>query len=323
MNTGYTIRLFLLALLLGSTAGCSAIHKRRLAESNYEQAVIANNMGHTDEAINSLKLATTQNPKLTPAHELLGDLYRERGDYERACLEYETCTKLDPDASHFYQLGLMNHLLGHLQFAADSYLRALEFKPADADTNMNLGLVYLNLGDHAKAIEHLRAATKKNPDSIETWTNLGVALDDSGDLAGAEQAYRKALERHGDQNALWVNYAGNLIQQRRPDEAIKFLQTAIDQRDSPLAEKRMGDALTVKGWPDAAIGRYELAIKLDPRYINAYNALGDTLIAQYDRGLQLNESLHSRAITAWKTSLLLRPNQSIVVDRLKKWSRDS
>ncbi|CAN5413669.1 hypothetical protein BH10PLA1_BH10PLA1_13560 [soil metagenome] len=319
MKSGYWVCLFLTTLCL-PIAGCS-LHQRVIARADYDRAVRFQKVGQTDEAIESLQMATKANPKLTPAHSMLGDIYRDRGDFEQASREYETCSKLEPrSAVHLYDLGLMNQLLGRLQQAADDYLKALKLKPTNADANMNLGIVYLSLGDHQKSIEHLRAATKQAPTSLEAWTNLGVALDESGDLPAAEQAYRKAMELSGDNNGLLINYAGNLIQQNRPDEAVILLRQAIDGHDSPLAEKRMGDALSAKEWLDAAVGRYERAVRLDPHYAIAYNALGDALITMYDRGLQLNEPLRARAVAAWRASIAIQPNQPVVNQRLKKWS---
>jgi len=320
VKSGYWVCLFLTIFCL-SGVGCQGIRQRARAREDYDRAVRAQKIGQTDQAITALQMATKANPKLTPAHEMLGDIYRDKGDFERASQEYETCTTLEPkSALHLYDLGLMNQLMGRLQKAADSYLKAIKLKPANADANMNLGIVYLTLGDHEKSVEHLKLAATQAPTSLEVWMNLGVALDESGDLPAAEQAYRKAMELKGDMNGLLLNYSGNLIQQNRPDEAVILLQQAINEKDTPLAERRMGDALAAKDWLDAAVGRYEKAVRLDPKYTGAYNALGDTLITLYDRGLQLNESLRNRAVAAWKTSLSIQPNQMSVVQRLAKWS---
>jgi len=314
----------MVGLLCATAPGCSSYRQRRAADDQYQRAVYAKDNGNTVQAIDSLQRATKANPKLVPAHEMLGDLYKDTGDFDKASQEYDTLAKLEPKvADHSYKLGLMQQLLGKLQRAAESYAKAIKLEPKSADAHMNLGLVYLALGDHQKAIEHLKQATALNPASIDAWTNLGVAYDDENNLANAEKAYRKALELEGNRYTVFINYGGNLIQQNRLDEAIKLLQQAADMKDGPLVQKRMGDALSKKGWTDAAVGRYERAIRLDPAYINAYNAMADTLIAAYQRGMQLNEPLREKAVAAWKTSLALRLDQPAVAEHLSKWAKSN
>ncbi len=269
---GDSIRLILI-LMLCVPLGCTALRNRRVANEQYERAVDAKEAGNSQGAIDALKQATRVRPKFTEAHEMLGGLYKDRGDYDAAEKEYDTLTKLQPKSSeHAYNMALMNQLLGRLQKATQGYVRAITLQPTGADAHMNLGLVYLSLGDRQKALEYLQKATVLSPTSIDAWTNYGVALDESGDLPAAEKAYRKALELEGNRYSVFINYAGNLLQQRRPDEAIRFLQQAADMKDGAVVQKLMGDALAIKGWTDAAVARYDRAIKFDPRYISAYNA---------------------------------------------------
>lgn len=324
MNFGRTKRLFMVFVLCAAIGGCSTIRQRRVANDQLQKAIFAKDNGNTQQAILALKQATKANPKLVPAHEMLGNLYKDTGDFDKAGQEYETLSQLQPKvASHSYNLALMEHLLGRLQRASEAYLKAIKLEPKNADAHMNLGLVYLAIGDQSKSIEHLQQAAELNPTSIDAWTNLGVALDDHGEPANAEKAYRKALELDGNRYNVFINYGSNLIHQNRTDEAIKLLQQAANIKDSALIQKLMGDALAKKGWWDAASGRYEKATKLDASYINAYNALGETLIAAYDRGMQLNESLRQRAVAAWKTSLSLRLDQPAVAAQIEKWSRNN
>ncbi len=324
MNLGRTIRLIIIGSLCAGLGGCTYFRQKRVANDQLQKAIYARENGSPEQAIIALKQATKANPKLVPAHVMLGDLYKEGGDFEKAGQEYQTLTQLEPKvASHSYNLGLMQQLLGRLRQASEAYLKSLKLDPKNADAHMNLGLVYLTLADQSKAIEHLQQATSLNPTSIDAWTNLGAALDDHDEPADAEKAYRKALELDGNRYNLFINYGSNLIQQSRPDEAIKLLQQSADMKDSALIEKLMGDALTKKGWWDAASGRYEKATRLDPKYINAYNALGNTLISAYERGMQLNEPLRERAVAAWKTSLSLRLDQPAVAAQLGKWSRNN
>lgn len=321
VKTGRWRRLYLFLLVLLVT-GCGTSGERRLAQTQYEQALAVSRAGKTDQAIAALERAIRADPTYTPAQSMLADLYKDRGDYARAGQRYETLTRLEPKvAKHFSNLGLMQQLLGKLDQAAASYLAALRLRPDDADTNMNLGLVYVDLGQYQQSVDYLKKATAFAPESILAWMNYAVGLESVDDLRSAETAYRKALELPGDKAPVLINYGGNLIAQKRPNDAIRILQSAIEINDSALLNKLMGDALALKGWPDAAIGRYERAIKIDPTYLRAYNALGDALITLYEKNLQLEENLRERALVAWEQSLKLKPAQADIEAKIAKWTR--
>lgn len=323
VKTGRSRRLYLILLLpILLSTGCGSSTERRAAQTQYEQALAVSKVGKTDQAIAALERATRTDPSYSPAQSMLADLYKDKGDYARAGERYETLTKLEPKvAKHYSDLGLMQQLLGKLDQAVSSYLASLKLKPQDADTNMNLGLTYMDLGQHQQSVDYLKRATSYAPQSILAWTNYAVGLEGASDLRTAENAYRKAMELPGDKAPVLINYGGNLIAQKRPNDAISILQAAIEINDSALLNKLMGDALALKVWPDAAIGRYERAVKIDPNYIRAYNALGDALIASYEKNLQLEEPIRERALVAWRESIKRKPGQFEIDAKIAKWTR--
>src|SRR5688500_9472729 len=76
----------------------SAISKGPVARptgvEKYVEAVRAQRSGNRDQAIAALEDATATNPKLTMARSLLGDLYKDRGDYSKAADQYLAVTEL-------------------------------------------------------------------------------------------------------------------------------------------------------------------------------------------------------------------------------------
>jgi tetratricopeptide (TPR) repeat protein len=91
------------------------------AVKGYVAAVEAKQRGDTAGAIRSLEDATQANPDLTMARDMLGDLYRAGGQYEKATVQYEALVQLDPyTALNHYKLGVSYHFLQRLQEAATS-----------------------------------------------------------------------------------------------------------------------------------------------------------------------------------------------------------
>ena len=326
----FSVRLAIAALpLLLLAGGCqesgtgpraSAGGSPQDAMASYVKGAQALQAGRTADAERDLRAAIAANPNLTMAQVRLADLYRQRGQYERASEHYAAATKLDPYGfSNHYYLGLSLHLLNRLQEAATSYLRALKLEPRDAPANMNLGLVFVALGKPEDGEKYIQKATQINDKSGPAFANLGVALDAQGKYKEAEIAYRKALELDSDDPATLLNLGTNLTLQDKPADAIPILQRALKISDTPLAHRRLAEALMAGGKLDDAIAQFDESLKLNSTYYLALNGKANAYIARYQRGLQLDEGLKAKALESWRRSLEINPNQQAVVLAIDKW----
>ncbi|HLL88395.1 MAG TPA: tetratricopeptide repeat protein [Tepidisphaeraceae bacterium] len=278
--------------------------------------------GNEDQAVRTLLEATQQNPNLAMAHALLGDLYKARGRYEDAGVHYEAIARLDPYTSiNFYNLGVTYHLLDRLQEAAANYNKAIQLDPGDARSTMNLGIVYATLGDFDQAVTVAKRATELDPKSPAAWANFGVALDAKGDHPAAESAYRRSLDLNPEHRPTMLNLGANLVRQQKGVEAVDVLRTALAKGDDAFARKTYGDALALTGKLDEAAAAYTAALKTNPRYASAMNELGQVLIAQYRKGLELDEEKRKAALDVWRKSLTIEPNQPKIQAAVKQWDR--
>ncbi len=308
----------------GQSAAPSVVPPAPAGVTQYVAGFQALQAGQPEQAEANLKQAVEINPDLRMARKLLGEIYRDRGDYTAALPHFEALTVLDPySALNFYKLGVSYHVLQRLAESRRAYERSLELDPAAAPTQMNLGLVMLAEGDAQAAVERLTRAVELDPQNPDAWSNLGVALDVSGNLQSAETAYRRSLELAPDRLATLQNLGSNLIGQGRGIEASLILQRVVEASPSPVAYKRLGDALVAGERPEQAMQAYTTAIQRAPRYLPAINALADLHIGLYTRGLELEESHRRRAVELWRQSLAVNPNQPRVGAQLEKWSNPS
>lgn len=290
----------------------------------YVQAVRANKSGNRDQAIASLEQATRINPKLTMARSMLGDLYKEKGDYNAAAGQYEAVTQLDPyGGRNYYKLGVVYQLLVRLQEAITAYAKAIKLDPRDWESNMNLGLVYLALGNKDAAVSSLSRATMLNPGAAPAFSNLGVALEAQGRYPEAEVAYRRAVELAPTDSPALTNLGENLMAQKKPREAATIFQRLVEAHDSAAARKRYADALALSTRIDEATAQYRAALEQDQKYYPALNGLGAVLIAKYRQNLQLDEPTRVAAVEAWRKSLAINPSQPRVEELVKRWSKGS
>jgi len=77
--------------------------------------------------------------------------------------------------------------------AVTTYRKALEIKPDDATTLLNLGITYNNAGDLENAIACYQQAASFAPDEAMILVNWGIALRRRNDAAGAIGKYQNAL----------------------------------------------------------------------------------------------------------------------------------
>jgi tetratricopeptide (TPR) repeat protein len=291
---------------------------------HYVQAVQQYHAGDKERAMAQLIEATRLNPNLIMPRVMLGDMYRADGNYDDAVKQFEQVTKMDPYyASNWYKLGVGYQLMERLKDAAGSYTKALKLKPADAKSNMNLGLVQLYLGNTEEALSYARKATELEPKSAAAWSNLGVTLDAMGDYPKAEEAYRKSIDLDPDNPATLVNLATNLMAQNKAAEAVELMKRAAGISNTAAVRKRYGDALAKAGRYDDAVAQYQAALKLDSKYYPALSEIGFTRIAEYRKGLELDDAKRQDALSNWKKSLAINSNQPKVQAAVKEWEGKS
>jgi tetratricopeptide (TPR) repeat protein len=288
----------------------------------YVAGARAYDAGDTDRAQLLLEEAVRENPDLTMARVLLGDLYKKKDDYRHASDQYEAAVKLDPYSSkNYYDLAVVYQFLDRLQEAATAYLKSLTLSPRDLKSNVNLGVVYLAMGRNDDAVKQLEKATQIDPRSGDAWCNYGAALESSGELTKAESAYRMAVELSPDQTIAMTNLAGVLLKQDRGHEAAAVMTEVVKKNDSPQARKRLGDALVLDHRDDEAVIQYDLSLQKNPKYWQAMNQIGLILIRKYENGMTLDENLRLQAVDVWKKSLTLHPGQQQVSEWMVKYEQ--
>ena len=316
-----------LSSLLYIAGGCASggnAARNDSALNAYVQGVRAYQAGDTDKAVTNLQAAVSKDNDLVIARSMLGDIYRARSNYDAAREQYEAVTRLDPYAyNNFYRLGLVDQFLERLQEAAAAYLKALNLKPDDAPSNMSLGTVYYALNQPQEALKYAERAVQYDPKSAAAWVNFGLVLDANKDFPRAEDAYRKSLDIDSSAgNAMTRLYLGeNLLSQKKYTEARNVFSELVKVQDTPLHRKRLGDAYVGEGNFPEAINQYRAALKQDANYYPALNEIGSAYIADYNKGLGLDDGKRKAALDAWQQSLSINRAQPRIVALVQQYSK--
>lgn len=76
--------------------------------------------------------------------------------------------------------------------APAAYLRAIELDPSHSDAHINLGRLFQEAGEFARAEDHYRQAMELEPENVLGAFNLGTLLEDMGRIHEAIEVYGKA-----------------------------------------------------------------------------------------------------------------------------------
>jgi Tfp pilus assembly protein PilF len=163
------------------------------------------NEGRLNEAISELSTATSIDPKLGEAHNLLGVAFAQKGLADRAKQSYE---------------------------------RAVKAEPEDAQVLNNLGYTLYENGNYRAAVDRLKRAVKLAPRDDRILNNLGLALCRLGKF---EDAYKSFARANGEFTG-HLNMARMLERFGREDDAIRYYEGARRiNPQSTFALKRLAD----------------------------------------------------------------------------------
>ncbi len=322
-----TTKLLAGGLLIGLTlwaGGCVQTQQQR--EQRINQLLIEAEEhleeGLTDSALAKFGLALEENPKLIEAQMGMGNIWRQRGDYTKAKLAFESATRIDPnDFDARYYLGHMQHLLGEIENAIRTYLQALAIDPDSHVANRDLAAAYLQSGRPGDALTYARKATELNPDSQESWSNLAACYSLLGDYDMAVDAYRQAAELGPLAEPVLLGLADAHIRLGNYTRAINTLDALLRESPSATAYERLGFAQFKMREFEIALRNFRRALKLNEQDTAALNGVGVSLMTLYIEGDRTNPYQRDQALDAWRQSLKVRPDQPRIVDLLYRYSK--
>ncbi len=268
------------------------------------------------EAISRLEKLAAAHPKMILYRQVMGDIYRQLGEWDKAAAEYTKAIELKQDAWEVWSGRAFVHF-SRQQWdkAIVDYSKAIDVAPHVHTNWWHRGHAYLQVAQWDKAAADFGKVVEGWPDEPEAWYVRAVAFaqlkQPDKALADLRQAIAKGLNNveklknepklaplrsHDDFKKLLDELEQK--EKKKRDEAIADFRKAIDlDPKSAMAHNRLGAALRAQGRLDEAIACCRKAIELDPKYVIAHANLGFTLerqgklddaIACYRKSIELN-----------------------------------
>jgi len=203
-------------------------------------------------------------------YSVLGDLYRTRGEYSQAMIQYDEALQINPswpDAltgkalllaelkqplqaerffmqaiklepgywQHYSNYGRFLYHSGNFSEAIKQLERAASIHPDSVDLQNTLGASYFFINDFEAAITAWQKVVAKSPLSL-AYSNLGTAYYFNGNFSQSEQMYLAALKTSKDDYIILTNLADSLeAQPGRESEAQPYYRQALALASANLA----------------------------------------------------------------------------------------
>ena len=252
--------------------------------------------GRSTEAITCFRQAVRYDNSTVFYHQRLGQILVQEQKFDEALSCYQKAIQLEPKQwKTYHQLGEILSKVEKWQDAVTAYNHALKLNAQFSWSYHNLGYVLLKLARWSEASQALAKAIKLNPDCAWSYYNLGEAYSHlkqwdksivfyqaaarlQADLPGVQQKLGYVLAQRANLDLEKAFQAYLLEISQNPADLSNYHRAlAIKKNDSELYVK-FGNALASAEQLDQAIVAYQLALQINPKYIEASIQLANTLL---------------------------------------------
>jgi len=175
-----------------------------------------------------------------------------------------------------FRAGVAAERAGNLEAAEKDFRRVLDQGGDVAIVHHNLGTVYQQEGDHARAIGEFREAIRRDPEFAASHLLLGASLRATHSLADAIRELERAAQLAPEEPAVHLQLAGAYESAGRRVESVQQYRTlsALAPGD-PEYQYQLGQAyLRLSQWCVSEIRR------LGPQSSRMYETVAGALLAQ-------------------------------------------
>jgi tetratricopeptide (TPR) repeat protein len=184
---------------------------------------------------------------------------------------------LETLSNQFLQTGIDQYLNKKYEEAAKSFEAAIAIAPQssyNAETTQHLVQTYLKLEDTDKAIETYQKAIDRTPSDADLHAALGQLYFAEDRYDESAQQYRAAMEIDPSTTNRY-SYGEALLKVNNYSEAeIQFNQVKRLDPESYAGDYGLGKMYAQSGDYSNAIEHFEKAIELDPEFYDAYAEIG-------------------------------------------------
>ena len=182
-----------------------------------------------------------QNQSFADVYNMLGVIYHDQGQYQKALRAFEASLRINPGYTEAaLNLAVTYNDTGKYKEAQETYRHALSRSGARqgkldrfvagklANMYAEIGDVWLSSGMYPEAVREYRRALELGPVFVDIRSKLAGALRDQGDREQAIQEYEEVVRQSPNYVPARLNLGLSLWAAGRKDEAAKHWKTVLD-----------------------------------------------------------------------------------------------
>lgn len=230
-------------------------------EQLLEDGLSHHRIGNYSQAIqiyqDLLKLA----PDYADASHLMGEALYRQGRYNEALVCLNRAIASSPHHFFLNTRGMIFLERGYLREAEQDLRRAIKAVPDYLEAHINLSNVYRQKGNFKNATRYGELAVKLNPQSAAAWNAVGAVQMEFQKLEDALISFDRALALAPETLATVKNKAKILVVQKKWQEALPLLESAVGLRDFEVFTM-LSHAYNVLGQAESAIDPFKEAMRI-------------------------------------------------------------
>ncbi len=219
-------------------------------------------------------------------------------EWHIATQNYLESVRINPSfADAWFRLAKVSYCLGEPDLALQYLESAKKIEKNNVEYRNLEGMIYLSLGDTARASEIFNAILKEFPNDVSSHFGLAEIQLADGRFTGARKEYSEALKRQGDNKkallslALLSAYTGDF------QESNDYLRRALNYYSSDAIVHYLSALIScMKNDLKNAESQARIAVELNAGYTEAYHLLSQILYyeGKYSEAVDLCDYLISR-----------------------------
>ncbi len=184
---------FLAIVVLLVTSICLASQDRLSARETSGPQGLGTDTRAIDLEIAQYDKAIALDPNDSHAYAGRGDLFIEKGDYDRGMADYQKAIDLGYDVV-YYVRAEKNIERGYYDLAIDDYTKLIDRSPKDPNGYRLRSNVYLRTGNNKQAIEDLSKVIELSPKQLQGYHDRGLTYLETGNYERALADFSAVLD---------------------------------------------------------------------------------------------------------------------------------
>lgn len=283
---------------------------------------------------NSLTLWRYQllfHPDTAIALNNLANAFQDERSFQKTEQEYRKILELRKEGVSDQQIKISPGVVNKVEYLKQLYAKAVQLDPGYTDAYYNWAKINQDIGKIEEAIELYHKTLSLNPGYKDAYFNLGRLYQERGEAQKAIEAYHQTIQTDPENPDLYINVIKSLTEAISKDKTNVSYLKARDEvfgdfrilarvnKESEVFYANLGDVYQELKDYQSAKAAYEMALDINPNYINALNNLGNTYVQMGQlKGAIL---LFEKVLGISPKDFFAHLNLGVVYSRLENYSK--